>query len=89
MSGRSAALEELLAKQSPEFVAEYARNEAQFAESSRRLVRVSSLVDASPVNGGWRLLNWFAGTESVEIFPTADDAAWAYREGSPTMRAWS
>lgn len=86
---RSPAVVELLAKSSPEFVAEYERNEARFSESSRRLVRVSSLVDAFPCEGGWKLRNWFAGTESVGTFPNADTAARAYREGSPSMRAWS
>lgn len=86
---RSAAMTEILAAQSPEFVAEYERNEARFSESSRHLVRVSSLCDAFPVDGGWELRNWFAGTESTETFLTVDAAAWAYLEGSPTMRAWS
>jgi hypothetical protein len=77
---RSPEMTAILAKSSPEFVAEYERNEARFAESSRRLVRVSSLTDAFPVGDGWKLRNWFAGTVTVATFPNADTAAQAYRD---------
>lgn len=86
---RSPEITAILAKSSPEFVACYEANEARFLTSAAALVKVSSLCDAFPVDGGWRLRNWYAGTESADTYPTSDAARDRYINGRPTMVRWA